>query len=518
MRVTLVYPSMIPGEKPTYGLPPMGILYIGAELRKNSHHVHVIDADIDGLTEPEMADRILESEPDIVGFSLMTPQLPSTLQTCFELKQRRPKLPIVLGGAHIASTGDDVFSMEGAAECFDFAVNGEGELTMLEVLERMRDGALPDCLEGIPGVIYRDSGGDVIRNCGRPFYKELDDLAPIDYGMVDVYKYKIPTLPGPPVVGLMITRGCPFKCTYCDAPITTGKKIRFHSPDRAVADIVRIHREFGVRGFSFRDSTFTAKKKWVVEFCEKLIASGVNIAWRCNTRVDCVTDELLAVMKRAGCHTINFGVESGHPEILKRIKKDVDLDRIYQAHKWTNKHGIRTYTTFLVGSPGETDETIRATIELAKKARPSMAMFFVTIGYPGTEMYTEAVSEGLVEPGWWREQKWDIDKNTAFEKRWGWSADAGALTIPGFDAERWQKRATREFYLRPQFIWDTLVFTLRNPYFLGHAIKLSLEVLPLHKLRLPLQRLRINEGHRRYSRCPEAATWDYHKRGAVEAG
>ncbi|NIR60447.1 MAG: radical SAM protein, partial [Gammaproteobacteria bacterium] len=175
-----------------------------------------------------------------------------------------------------------------------------------------------------------------------------------------------------------ITRGCPFKCTYCDAPITTGKKIRFHSPDRAVADIVRMHREFGVRGFSFRDSTFTAKKKWVVEFCEKLIASGVKIAWRCNTRVDCVTDELLALMKRAGCHTINFGVESGHPEILKRIKKDVDLQRIYDAHKWTNKHGIRTYTTFLVGSPGETDETIRATIDLAKKARPSMAMFFVT--------------------------------------------------------------------------------------------------------------------------------------------
>ncbi|NIR60446.1 MAG: hypothetical protein GWO02_13480, partial [Gammaproteobacteria bacterium] len=111
----------------------------------------VIDADIDGLTETEMADRILQGEPDLVGFSLMTPQLPSTLQTCFELKQRRPNLPLVLGGAHIASTGDDVFSM---ADCFDFAIDGEGELTLLEVCERMQEGSLPDCLEGVPGVLF----------------------------------------------------------------------------------------------------------------------------------------------------------------------------------------------------------------------------------------------------------------------------------------------------------------------------------------------------------------------------
>ncbi len=515
MKVTLVYPSMLPGEQPQYGLPPMGILYIGAELKQHGFDVEILDADIEGLTVKEMVDRILLGEPDLVGFSIMTPQLPSCLEACFWLKQIQPDLPIVLGGAHIASTLTDVFTQ---ADCFDFVVNGEGELTMVEVCKNIEKGTLPDCLAGIPGVIYRDKGGMIVTNPPRAFFKELDEFAPLDYSMVDVWKYKIPTLPGPPVVGMMITRGCPFKCTYCDAPTTTGKKIRYHSPDRAVADIVRLHKEYGVKGFSFRDSTFTAKKRWVVEFCEKLIASGVKIAWRCNTRVDCVTDELLALMKRSGCHTINFGVESGHPEILKRIKKEVDVDRIYQAHEWTNKNGIRTYTTFLVGSPGETDETIRATVELAKKARPSMAMFFVAIGYPGTEMYNEAVKEGLVEARWWHKQDWDPSRNTAFEKRWGWSADAGALKIPGFDAEAWQKRATREFYLRPRFVWDTVVFTLKNPYFLKHAIKLSWEVLPLHKLRLPWQARRINEEHRKYSRCPEAATWDYKKRSAIDAG
>ena len=513
MRVTLCYPALLPGEQPQYGLPPMGILYIGSELQEAGHDVTVIDGDIEGLTAQETAERILQSKPDLVGFSIMTPQLPCALQACFILKRIAPTLPIVIGGAHIASTLDDIFTQ---STDFDFVVNGEGEVTMLEVCDRMeQEGAnFPQCLQDIGGVMYRGEDDEIVVNPPRAFFKELDELTPIDYGLVDPFKYKIPTLPGPPVVGLMITRGCPFKCTYCDAPTTTGKKIRYHSPARAVQDIVRLNKQFGVRGFSFRDSTFTAMRKWVVEFCERLIESGVDIAWRCNTRVDCVDEELLTLMKRSGCHTINFGVESGSPTILKRIKKQVKIERIYQAHEWTNKVGIRTYTTFLVGSPGETDETIRETIDLAKKARPSMAMFFVTIGYPGTEMYAEAVREGLVEPGWWNKQAWHTDANTAFEKRWGWSADAGSLTIPGFDSQGWQRRATREFYLRPQFVMDTAKFIAKNPYFLEHAVKLSWEVLPLHKLRLLGQKRKskVNEEHKVYSRCPEAATWDYEKR------
>lgn len=512
MNVTLCYPPLLPGEKPRYGLPPMGVLYIGAELEQNGHKVNVVDGDIDGLTVPELVDRLLDTEPDLVGFSIMTPQVPAALEAAEALKQRSPSLPIVLGGAHISSTIDDVFAQ---TDCVDFIVNGEGEITMLEVCEAIEAGELLGCLEGIGGVLYKDGDGQIRKNAPRAFFKQLDDFAPIDYSMVDVMKYAIPTLPGPPVVGLMITRGCPFKCTYCDAPITTGTKIRFHSPERAVADIVRLHGQFGVCGFSFRDSTFTAKKKWVFDFCNQLIESGIKIAWRCNTRVDCVTEEMLALMKRSGCHTINFGVESLHPEILERIKKEVSLEQVQLAHDWCRKYGIRTYTTFLVGSPGETDETINTTIERAKQVRPSMAMFFVAIAYPGTEMYTEAVREGLVAPGWWHDQKWDKDQNTAFEKRWGWSADAGKLEIPGFDSQGWQRRATRRFYLRPSYWLEQLLFGLKNPYFLRHAFRLSWEVLPLHRLHLPWRKSRVNQEHRIHSRCPEAATWDYEKRRDV---
>jgi hypothetical protein len=127
---------------------------------------------------------------------------------------------------------------------------------------------------------------------------------------------------------------------------------------------------------------------------------------------------------------------------------------------------------------------VSATIKLAKEIRPSLAMFFVSVAYPGTAMYNDAVAEGIVEPRWWANQKWDSESHSAFEKRWGWTAD-GALKIPGFDAEFWQKRATRSFYFNPRFIWDTALFTLKNPYFIKHLFNLGLELIPFHKITLP---------------------------------
>ena len=384
MKVVLCYPSMLPGQKPNYGLQPMGILYIAAVLKQNGINVITLDAEIEGLTIKEMVEQILAVNPDLVGFSTMTAQLTSALRASALLKEARPSLPIMLGGAHISSTLDDTFSF---ADCFDFAVYGEGEQTMVEVIKKMEQGVFPDCLDKVLGVIYRDKDGTIITNPPRQFTIDIDSFPRIDYGMLDITRYRIPTMVGRFVVALMISRGCPFNCTFCDAPTTTGKKIRFHSTERAIEDIRYNYEKYGVRSFSFRDSTFTANRKWAMHFCESVIKSGMKIYWRCGTRVNRVDDELMKMMKLAGCYTINFGVESGDPQILKNIMKEVDLKQVYDAHDLARKYGIRTYSTFLVGSPGETNKTMQATIDLAKKARPSLAMFFVATAYPGTAMY-----------------------------------------------------------------------------------------------------------------------------------
>ncbi len=283
-------------------------------------------------------------------------------------------------------------------------------------------------------VIYRDESGRVVTNPSRPFLSNLDELPSVDYDMVDITKYNIPTMAGDYVISMMLSRGCPFKCTFCDAPTTMGKKLRFWSMDRIIRDIRFYSEKYGCRNFVFKDSTFTANKKWADQFCDALIDSGLKIKWRCNTRVNLVPPPLLEKMARAGCYVINFGVESGDPVILKNIEKETKIADVYDAHRRCRKLGIRTYATFLVGSPGETEETVRATIRVATGIRPNLAMFFVATAYPGTPLYDQAVDQKMVEPRWWATQAWDPRKNSAFQARWGWTAKGG-LTIAGFDSE-----------------------------------------------------------------------------------
>jgi radical SAM superfamily enzyme YgiQ (UPF0313 family) len=519
MRVTLCYPSLLPGQKANYGLQPLGVLYIAALLRRHGVEVQVLDADVDGLTVPEMVARILAGRPDLVGFSMMTPQLIPALQTCVGLREARPDLKIVLGGAHVDSTHEDVFSM---ADCFDFAIYGEGEYALLEAVQRLEapgSATLAERLAGIGNVIYRDDNGRVVRNPSRPFLANLDDLPSVDYDMVDIRKYIIPTMAGRYVISMMLSRGCPFKCTFCDAPITMGKKLRFWSMDRIIHDIRHYVEKYDCHNFVFKDSTFTANKKWADAFCDRLIEANLHIKWRCNTRVNLVPPPLLEKMKKAGCYVINFGVESGDPQILKTIEKETKIEDVYDAHRRCRKLGIRTYATFLVGNPGETVETVKRTIDVATGIRPNLAMFFVSTAYPGTPLYDQAVAQGMVEPRWWATQAWDPRKNSAFQARWGWTSKGG-LTIPGFDSEYWQRTATRAFYLRPYFIWDTLAFTVRNPYFARHLFNLGKELIPLYKLSWPWKRRaatqveRDEEREKVLARCPSAPTWSYKPRAA----
>lgn len=525
MKVTLCYPALLPGQKSKYGLQPLGVLYIGAVLKREGFDVEILDADIDGLSVHETVSRILDSKPDLIGLSLMTPQLMTALAASTLLKELRPDLPIVLGGAHFDSTKGDTFNM---AQCFDLAVHGEGEYALLEVCRNIRDRAvrgskgienLQECVESVPNVIYRNrQTGKVVENPSTGFIKELDELPSVDYDMVDIKKYSIPTMAGRYVLSMMLSRGCPFKCTFCDAPITMGTKLRFWSMDRIIRDIKFYKDKYGVTNFVFKDSTFTAKKKWAFEFCQRLIDENLNIKWRCNTRANLVPGPLLELMAKAGCYVINFGVESGDPEILKRIEKEVDLEEVVDAFERCRKLGIRTYATFLMGNPGETEETARRTIAFSKRIRPSLCMFFVSTAYPGTPMYDEALAAGEVEPRWWAKQAYDASKNSAFQVRWGWT-DAGALKFAnGFNAEYWQRKATREWYLRPQFMWDTAVFTLKNPYFLRHLINLGTEILPFYKLRnlLPGKSIPVDERLQILARCPSAPNWDYKKRDDVE--
>ena len=520
MRVALVYAPFIPGNKPKYGLQPLGVLYIGALLRREGFDVSVLDADINGLTIAETVERVIATDPDLVGISLMTPQLLSALALCAALKHARPGLTIVLGGAHIDASKDDIFSM---ATTMDFAIHGEGELAMLECCQKLRDHGvrrghgyanLFELLKDVPNVITRDpSTGEVTAQPARPFLIDLDSLPSADYTMYGMLDYHMPMLPGL-VLSMMLSRGCPFSCTFCDAPQVMGKKFRYWSVPRIVEDIRRYKEIHKTNAFVFKDSTFTANQRWAKELCQAFIDAKLNIRWRCNTRADLVPQPLLSLMKRAGCDILNIGVESGDPEILRRIKKEVNLEKVGDAFERCRALGIRTYATMIVGAPGETDASIRRSLHFAMRLRPSLVNFHIAIAYPGTPMYEEALDAGEVEPRWWARQAeggYDPTRSSEFEARWGWVADGALQSKNGFDAEAWQRRLTRAWYLRPSFFWDTASFAVRNPFMFRHLFNLGRELVPFYKLRnlMPGYQLKKDERLEILERCPSAPTVQY---------
>jgi len=521
MRVALVYAPFIPGNKPKYGLQPLGVLYIGALLRREGFDVSVLDADIKGLTIAETVQRIIATDPDLVGISLMTPQMVSGLALCAALKHARPGLPIVLGGAHIDASKDDIFSM---ATTMDFAIHGEGEPPMLECCQKLRDHGIKEghaytnlyeLRKDVPNVITRDPAtGEVTVQPARSFLVDLDMLPSADYTMYGHLDYRMPMLPGL-VLSMMLSRGCPFSCTFCDAPQVMGKKFRYWSVDRIVEDIRKYKEIHNTNAFVFKDSTFTASQRWAKELCQAFIDAKLNIRWRCNTRADLIPQPLLALMRKAGCDILNIGVESGDPEILRRIKKEVDLTKVGDAFERCRKLGIRTYATMIVGAPGETEASIRRSLDFAMKIRPSLVNFHIAIAYPGTPMYEEALDAGEVEPRWWarlvEKGGYDPKHSSEFEARWGWVADGALISKNGFDAEQWQRKLTRAWYLRPGFFVDTLGFAIRNPFMFRHLLNLGRELVPMYKLRnlMPGYKLKGDERLEILQKCPSMPTVQY---------
>ncbi|MFC2048814.1 B12-binding domain-containing radical SAM protein [Elusimicrobiota bacterium] len=350
MKIVLCYPSLLPGQKPRYGLQPLGILYMASVLKENGIDAEIIDAEIEGLTVKEMAEELLACEPALIGFSIMTPQLIPALETAALLKKEKPELQIVLGGAHINATMEDTLNL---SECFDCAVYGEGEATLLEVARNVRKKE-DNPFKNVLGIIYRDKNGKIITNPPRPMLMELDALPRIDYSMVDLKKYSIPTLGRGNVISMTFSRGCSYQCTYCSVHLNMGNRVRFFSVERAVREIDYNYKKFKIKNFAFRDSNFTINREWTLQFCQALIKAGLKINWRCNTRVDKVDEELLETMKQAGCYIIYYGAESGDPNILKKLQKGHHVDQIYTAHKMTKKAGIRTTALLMLGNYGET--------------------------------------------------------------------------------------------------------------------------------------------------------------------
>ena len=405
---------------------PMGLAYIAAVLEKNNIEVKILEANAHDLDHQHIKEAIAEYKPSIVGITSTT----SLIEEASEIAELcDKKICVVIGGIHASSMPIDTLR---EFEGFDILVEGEGEFSFLEI-------ARGKPLSKINGICYRKNN-KIIKNKPRGLIKDLDILPFPARHLLPMDKYFSAGAKEKPIDYILSSRGCPYGCLFCADHLVHGKTFRYRSPENIVKEIEEL-RERGVRDFNFLDDNFTLLTDRADKICDLIIEKGINkdMIWRCTNgiRVDKVSLELLKKMKKAGCYLIALGIESGNEEILRKMKKNIDLKKVRIAVEFCNKVGIETKGLFMLGNLGENEKTMQDTINFAKSLNLDTATFSITTPYPNTDYWKIIKQEGEIFPKKFRDY---ITYGSVIFKHGELNED---LLV------KMQKKAYREFYLRP---------------------------------------------------------------------
>ncbi len=356
-------------------LPPLGLLYLAAVLRKAGHEVQVCDGSMQDYAT--MMRRIREFKPDFLGFSTMAFLWHQTKQMIKNIKTEFPNMTIALGGNH-----STIYKKRCLKECpeADLIMFGECEITAVEVVNAL---ANKKSLAGIKGIVYR-KGKTFVQTEERPQIKDLDSLPFPARDLIDITDYTpaMEQYKRKPVTNVMTSRGCPFQCSFCTSR-NTGMRLR--SPANVLVELKELVEKYGVKEVAFWDDTFTLNQARIRELCQLIKDNHLNIIWSAHSRANTLTLETAQAMKDAGCWKIFFGIESLVQKNLDTIKKGITVQQAFDAIKITKQVGIESECSFMFGIPGETYEEAITTINLIKKLNPNYAKFFQHTFFEGQE-------------------------------------------------------------------------------------------------------------------------------------
>ncbi len=400
-KIVFVHPlgaNWIPGEKDISRLanimPPMGLCSLSAWLEKDGHKTSIHDCYAFPHQDDKMLARMRSAPPDFVGFTTTTSSFLDGVRIAEKIKEIMPRVKTVFGGVHLSSLRERLLV---EYPVIDYGVVGEGENTLAELVER--DGEGPN---EIKGLIYRD-GEDVIFTGFRERQLDLDTLPFPAYHKLDGFptSYKLPIFnyPKAPNATALSSRGCPYQCSYCDRSVFR-RSYRFHSAEYMFDLAAYLKKKYNIRHINYYDDQFTINRKRIEEFCDLMIGSRIGTTFNCAARAEYLDIDLLKLMKKAGCWMISLGIETGDRDLLSMHRSTNDLDMIREKVLLIKKAGIRAKGLFMMGLPGETEESIDKSMQYVFSLPLDEFNLAKFTPFPGAPLYKNIREFGTFEEDW----------------------------------------------------------------------------------------------------------------------
>jgi anaerobic magnesium-protoporphyrin IX monomethyl ester cyclase len=391
MKIWLIYPYFIEQRihSEEIAAVPMGLYYVGAMLKSRGHAVEILNWHARPDRPETIRAALAAGQPDLIGFSILHANRWGAIDIARTAKALNPDVPVVFGGVGATFLWEHLLTH---FEQVDYIVLGEGEYTLLRLVQALENSATTTQLAAIPGLALRTSAGPVKTADPTPI-QDLDALPP----PARYFDFQ----------HLSLTRGCPGRCTFCGSPGFWGRRVRSHSADYFVDQLTLLAAR-GITFFYVSDDTFTLDGERVIQVCRQIIQRGLKITWQAISKVNAVNAEMLYWMRKAGCVQISYGVESGSAQIRRLLCKDIRSNQIRRAFDLTVAHGLMARAYFIYGCPGENDETIGQTLDLIREIRPLSAIFYILDIFPGTALYEAYKQRTGATDEIWLEHREDI--------------------------------------------------------------------------------------------------------------
>lgn len=450
MKVLLVKPYSVSDHIQ----PSLGLGYLATAIR-SENEVRIVDCIKEGIDAAKLEEVIKKHNPDVLGIQCYTFDVDFVKDVLWRAKRFRKDIITVTGGAHPSAVPGAM--MNQFTDTLDFLFIGEAEVGFRQLLKLLQKNQ-PD-FRDIPGLVWRDN--EAVRMNTRHFTDDLDSL---DFPAWDLIRPD--TYPESqhgaffkqfPIAPIMVTRGCPYPCTFCAGSVVSGKKVRRRTAASVLKELTMLRDRFGIREFHIIDDNFTSDKAYAKDLLRKLAKLNLGMTWAVpnGVRMDTLDDELLGLMKETGLYLISLGIESGSDDVLRAMKKGITIDRIRECVGTIRRAGIDIAGFFIIGFPGETESSIRQTIDFARSLPIVRANFFTYLPFPGSESYRDLEAAG--ELG-------SVD--------WGsFYFTNAAYTPKGISRKRLKylhRLAFARFYLRPGIIYYQMlsIRSVRHLFFL----------------------------------------------------